>query len=47
MGLKIFILAGKDPVAAKTEMLSLLNKFRIEADDVIPVDMEQPPGVKQ
>ena len=45
--LKIFILAGKDPVLAKTEMLSLLDKFRIKAHDVVPVDMDQPPAPVQ
>ena len=42
--LKIFCLAGQDKEAAKKEMTQLLNKFRIQHDEVVPVDMELPPS---
>ena len=44
--LKIFCLIGKDGNAdeVKNNMLALLNKFRIKADDVIPVDLSIAPS---
>ena len=44
--LKIFCLIGKDSNAdqAKNNMLALLDKVRIKADDVIPVDLSIAPS---
>ncbi|GAV06345.1 hypothetical protein RvY_16354 [Ramazzottius varieornatus] len=42
--IKLYCLAGKDPVAAQNEMLSLLAKFRITVQEVIPIDLDTPPS---
>lgn len=43
--LKVFCLAGPDPMESKKNMMLLLEKFRIKAVEIIPVDMQQAPSV--